>query len=157
MWRKIVVIGLIVLAIPTVGLFSSYSWRSVSYELVKVADYAEEDIMRKALWKNRDDEPFTQLDIVMTQERLDEIIEWHGLTCTDSFDFKNYCLLIAYGRKIVDLKRIYQVNSHLKATFGEYAGAKVFFYKLERHSYMPTDFYLEHFIMEDGKRVPIKL
>ena len=158
MRRKIVITGLVLLTILITYEISTFViWRPVSFQFVKSTDY-NEDAAREIWWQDRRvNEPFTWLEVTMNQQQFAELDKWSEFANTVSFDFENYCVLVSYGRELVELKRIRKVNSYLRATFSEYAGAKVFFYQLERHSYMPTGFYTEHYIMEDGERTPIRL
>jgi len=130
---------------------------TLNLEFLQKSEYNSRAV--KKLWGMDETLPFTFFESAHSQRTLD-IFSNDGKFDTPplDFDFENYCMLITYGRKAARLECIkseyYTESFLLISTFDEeYTGETVFFYQINKGSYVPSDLGLKCYIMNGAERV----
>lgn len=139
--------------------------------VLEFEELGESEYDMDALIKHRrlkEDVSFLHLEEVPYQANLEEFEEEGKFTYTENFDFDNCYMLIAYGRKILELECLQSnyIRNHygsrwycLSVTFGEdYYDNTVFFYRITKdHSIIRTHYELFTYVMEGTEKVRVDL
>jgi len=129
----------------------------VNFDFIQDSFYNVKSVKKR--WSIDENGLFIFFEHAHNQEGLNIFAEEGEFDYPDDFDFENYCMLISYGRKIVNLEcendEYYGENwFFLIATFNEeYSGEKVFFYKIDKRDYLPSDLGMKCYIMDGIEKV----
>ena len=116
----------------------------------------------------REDVLYLSLEDVLSQEDLEYHANIGQFVYPEDFDFDEYIMVIAYGRRIRELQCV--SSEYIRQHYGsswysfsvtfeeEYYGEKVFFYKIVRDkskSYVPTCYSLYSYVMHGTERIRV--
>jgi hypothetical protein len=102
-------------------------------------------------------EPFTMSLTINTYESLKSSENEYHFTGPSNFVFDNSVLFLSFGREIKGLEcsydLIFRAYTFTITYEKEYQGNKVFLYRVEKHNYVPPDFYCLCYWIEDEEKV----